>query len=184
MIIKKYTDFILEELDTAETYSNALLTKIKSNIQKMFDFESESVEGEESEMTVKKAKILSRDKKNAPTFKEFGVSMDSLELSTNPSNLLTLKFSDDSSTYTLYIKEEISSITKDMADVEGGDFSIRDIESVKIKFKKSNKDTFEVIGQLDKNVKVKKIDEGFLIGLKMELDEMFGSDDESFEIET
>ena len=43
--------------------------------------------------------------------------------------------------------------------------------------------TFEVIGQITKNVKIKDIDEEFLIDLKIEIDDKFG-DEEEFEIET
>ena len=38
-------------------------------------------------------------------------------------------------------------------------------------------------GQITKNVEIKKIDEDFLIGLKIDMDDKFG-DDEEFEIET
>ena len=41
----------------------------------------------------------------------------------------------------------------------------------------------EVIGQITKNVDMKKIDEEFLIDLKIEMDDKFG-DEEEFEIET
>jgi hypothetical protein len=43
--------------------------------------------------------------------------------------------------------------------------------------------TFEVVGQLDKNVEVKGLDEEYLINLKIELDDMFG-EEEKLEIET
>ena len=42
----------------------------------------------------------------------------------------------------------------------------------------------EVLGQMTKNVKIKDIDEGFLVDLKIELDETFGDEDEKLEIET
>jgi hypothetical protein len=52
-----------------------------------------------------------------------------------------------------------------------------------IKFKKYDLDTFEVIGQITKNVKIKDIDEEFLVDLKIEMDDQFGEEEE-FEIET
>ena len=53
-----------------------------------------------------------------------------------------------------------------------------------IKFKKYDLQTFEVLGQMTKNVKIKDIDENFLVDLKIELDETFGDEDEKLEIET
>ena len=44
-------------------------------------------------------------------------------------------------------------------------------------------DTFEIVGQVDKNVEVKGLDEEYLINLKIELDDMFGDEDD-FKIET
>jgi hypothetical protein len=52
-----------------------------------------------------------------------------------------------------------------------------------LKLKKYDINTYEIIGEISKNVKISKIDEEFLINLKIELDEDF-SEDEEFEIET
>jgi hypothetical protein len=64
------------------------------------------------------------------------------------------------------------------------DFSFEDVENCFVKFKKYDIETFEVIGQMTKNIKTKDIDEEFLIELKIELDEKFGDEDEKLEIET
>ena len=64
------------------------------------------------------------------------------------------------------------------------DFSPDDVSKCYIKFKKYDIDTFDIIGQLTKNVEIKKIKEEFLINLKIELDEEYGEDEEGFEIET
>jgi preprotein translocase subunit Sec63 len=64
------------------------------------------------------------------------------------------------------------------------DFSFEDIESCFIKFKKYDLETFEVLGQMTKNVKIKDIDENFLVDLKIELDDTFSDDDEKLGIET
>ena len=64
------------------------------------------------------------------------------------------------------------------------DFEIDDIKKCYIKFKKYNLDTFEIEGQLSKNVDIDDIDENFLIELKLELDEKFDNSEEEFEIET
>jgi hypothetical protein len=93
---------------------------------------------------------------------------------------LTVKFSDDDATYNLYIAIDLKeALPKDATK----DFSYKDIEKCYIKFKKYDLDTFEVIGQITKNVEIKKIDEEFLIDLKIEMDDEFG-DEEEFKIET
>ena len=92
---------------------------------------------------------------------------------------LTIKFTDDDATYNLYLAIDIKdAIPKDPTK----DFSYEDIEMCYIKYKKYNIDTFEVIGQITKNIKIKDIDEEFLIDLKIEIDDKFG-DEEEFEIE-
>jgi hypothetical protein len=98
---------------------------------------------------------------------------------------LTVKFSDDENTYSIYIKIDTSEVAQDIAAFpkeEGKDFSIDDIKKCHITLKKYDINTFEVIGQVDKNVEVKGLDEEYLIKLKIELDDMFSSEDE-FEIE-
>ena len=68
-------------------------------------------------------------------------------------------------------------------DIQYDDWQVNDIEKVYIKFKKYDVDTFEIIGQVSKNVDPQKIDEEFLVELKIEIDSEFGNEDE-FEIET
>lgn len=184
MKIIKYTDFILEATDTVENYSNSLLGVLKKRIDKMFEYQTEPEKGEE-DMTVKKANITSRKEQSKPTFKEFGVRLDSSEISKKNSNL-TVKFSDDENTYSIFIKIDTSEVAQDIAAVtseEGKDFSIDDIKKCHITLKKYDINTFEILGQLDKNVEVKGLDEEYLINLKIELDDMFG-DEEKLEIET
>ena len=65
------------------------------------------------------------------------------------------------------------------------DFKLEDVKNCYIKFKKYDINAdFEIIGQISKNVEIKKISEDFIIELKIELDETFGGDEEEFEIET
>ena len=186
MKIIKYSDFINEAVDTVENYSNSLLSVLKKRIDKMFDFQSEPEEGSEEEnMTVKKANITSKKDQNKPTFKEFGVRLDSSEISKKNTNL-TVKFSDDENTYSIFIKVDTSEVANDIAAAaseDGKDFSIDDIKKCHITLKKYDINTFEVVGQLDKNVEVKGLDEEYLINLKIELDDMFG-EEEKLEIET
>jgi hypothetical protein len=186
MKIIKYSDFINEAVDTVENYSNSLLGVLKKRIDKMFEFQSEPEEGsEEANMTVKKANITSKKDQGKPTFKEFGVRLDSSEISKKNTNL-TVKFSDDENTYSIFVKIDTSEVANDIAAAageEGKDFSIDDIKKCHVTLKKYDINTFEVVGQLDKNVEVKGLDEEYLINLKIELDDMFG-EEEKLEIET
>ena len=118
------------------------------------------------------------------SFEDLGIRLESSEISkySKLHDSLTVKFSDDKNTYTLIIMvDSKDAIPKDPSK----DFTIDDIEKCYIKFKKYDLDTFDVIGQISKNVEVKKIDEEFLIDLKIEIDEQFGDEsEEEFEIET
>ena len=120
--------------------------------------------------------------KSKMSFKDLGVRLESSEISkySKMYDNLTVKFSDDEATYNLFIAIDIKdALPKDATK----DFSHKDIEKCYIKFKKYNLDTFEVVGQITKNVEIDKIDEEFLIDLKIEMDDEFG-DQEEFEIET
>lgn len=191
MKIRKYADFINEEIinDTPESYIEIALRQIKKKIDKMFDFQEgdniESSEQEESnkeEKSIKRAKAEGDKEKSKMSFKDLGVRLESSEISkySKMYDNLTVKFSDDDATYNLFISIDIKdALPKDATK----DFSYKDIEKCYIKFKKYNLDTFEVVGQITKNVEIDKIDEEFLIDLKIEMDDEFG-DQEEFEIET
>lgn len=191
MKIRKYADFINEEIinDTPESYIEISLRQIKKKIDKMFDFqEGENIESSEQEESNKEEKSIQRakaegdKKKSKMTFKDLGVRLESSEISkySKMYDNLTVKFSDDEATYNLFIAIDIKdALPKDATK----DFSYKDIKMCYIKFKKYNLDTFEVVGQITKNVEIDKIDEEFLIDLKIEMDDEFG-DKEEFEIET
>lgn len=170
MRIIRYKEFILEHTDTVETYSNTLLTKLKRKIEAMFNEED----------------IQQMKDKDKPTFKEYGMTLDNCEISTKPHDRLSFRFSDDGYYYQVYIEIKVADVTKDISEVgEDEDFSDDKIKKCYLKFKKYDKNTDEVVGQLDKNVDVKNIDEEYFINLKIEIDEEFGNDDsEKFEIET
>lgn len=186
MKIIKYTEFIIESNDTIENYSNSLLGVLKSKIDKMFEFQSEPEEGSEQEqMTIKKAKFASIKDKSKPTFKEFGVRLDSSEISMK-NTCLTVKFSDDENSYSIFVKVDTAEVAQDISTFpkeDNKDFSIEDIKKCHVTLKKYDIDTFEIVGQLDKNVDVKSLDEEYLINFMIELDDKFGLKDE-FEIET
>jgi len=177
--------------DTPESYVEIALNQLKRKFDKMFEFqEGESdVNGPADELekekdgskSIKKAKAESKDKSKI-SLKDLGVRLESSEVSkySKMYDSLTVKFSDDDATYNLYLAIDLKdAMPKDATK----DFSYEDIEMCYIKFKKYNLDTFEVVGQITKNVKIKDINEEFLIDLKIEIDDKFG-DEEEFEIET
>ncbi len=191
MKIRKYSEFINEEImnDTPESYVEIALNQLKKKIDKMFEFqEGESDANEPADelekdksKSIQKAKSESKDKSKM-SLKDLGVRLDSSEVSkySKMYDSLTIKFTDDDATYNLYIAIDIKdAMPKDATK----DFSYEDIEKCYIKFKKYDLDTFEVIGQITKNIEIKKIDEEFLVDLKIEIDDKFG-DEEEFEIET
>lgn len=181
MKIVKFGEFILEMHDTPEAYGDSLLSVLKRKIDKMFEFETPD---ENVEMSIKKAKSIK--KSNAGTFKDLGLRLESSEISkySKQYDSYTVKFSDEDNTYTLIIMLNTEDIVKDMKEKEDDDFSIKDIKKCDIKFKKYDLDTFEVLGQISKSVEVDKIDENFIIELKIEIDDMFGDEEEEFKIET
>lgn len=183
MRIYKFTDYIKEEFnDTPEEYIGTALNKLKRKIEKMFEFQEDVEEDSETKnKTVKQAKEGGKEDKMS--FKDLGVRLESSEISKYSKlyDSLTVKFSDDVAFYTLIIMIDLKeALPKD----PNSDFSDKDIKKCYIKFKKYDIDVFEIIGQITKNVEIKKIDEEFLINLKIELDEDFGSEEEEFKIET
>jgi hypothetical protein len=182
MKVVKFLEFIKEELmfDTPETYISTLLSKLKIQIDKMFDFEK--VKPNTGEKSISQAKKDSKEK-DKMSFKDLGLSLESSEISKYSKlyDSLTVTFRDDNFMYTMIIMIDIKEgIPKDKEK----DFGIDDIENCYIKFKKYDLDNIELIGEISKNVKVKDIDEEFIIDLKIELDDTFGDEEEEFEIET
>ena len=183
MKIRKFYDFINEELmnDTPESYVETVLHQLKLKIDKMFE-EQEEEPSEEDEKSILQAKKDSK-KKNKMSFKDLGISLDSNEVSKYSKlyDSLTVKFSDNlDSWYTLIIMIDIKeALPKDATK----DFKVEDIKMAYVKFKKYDANTDDLVGQISKNVEIKKIDEDFLVDLKIEIDDKFG-DEEKLEIET
>jgi hypothetical protein len=168
MKIVKFSDYITEKIhDTPESYISILLKKIKNKIDLYF----ENIEG-----GVKK----SIDDKIS--FRDLGVNLDSSEISKYSKRYdnLTIKFSDSENMYTLIILIDIKEAIPKNKDK---DFSIDDIKNCYIKFKKYDINTFEIMGQIDKNIKIEDINQNLLVDLKVEIDDKF-SDEEEFKIET
>jgi len=201
MKIRKFFDFINEELmnDTPENYIEMVLKQLKTKIDKMFEFQQDS-EGENDQVDLeqpaeeglmekkpKNKSVLQAKKdskgKNKMSFKDLGISLDSNEVSKYSKlyDSLTVKFSDNmDSWYTLIVMIDIKeALPKD----PNKDFKQEDIKTAYIKFKKYDANTDDLVGQITKNVEIKKIDEDFLVDLKIEIDDKFG-DEEEFKIET
>ena len=116
------------------------------------------------------------------TFKDLMVTIENSEISKYSKNndSLTITFSDSDFMYKLII---LINIKQGLPTDKEKDFSFKDVKKCFLKLKKYDINTYEIIGEISKNVDISKIDEQFLIELKIELDESF-SDDEEFEIET
>jgi hypothetical protein len=184
MKIRKFVDFINEEFnDTPEAYIETALKQLQKKIGKMFEDQVDLEDNKEKEGNSSIAKAKGKGKSKKLSFKDLGVQLESSEISKYSKlyDSLTIKFSDADATYNMLL---LIDLKDGMAKDPTKDFSFEDIESCFIKFKKYDLQTFEVIGQMTKNVKIKDIDEGFLVDLKIELDETFGDDDEKLEIET
>jgi hypothetical protein len=184
MKIRKFVDFINEEFnDTPEAYIETALKQLQKKIGKMFEDQVDLEDNKEKEGNISIMKAKSKGKEKKLSFKDLGVQLESSEISKYSKlyDSLTIKFSDADATYNMLLLIDLKDgMPKDPTK----DFSFEDIESCFIKFKKYDLDTFEVIGQMTKNVKIKDIDENFLVELKIELDDTFSDDDEKLEIET
>jgi len=176
MKIIKYNEFILEDIhDTPESYINIALTKIKKKIDNMF-FKKVS-----NSTHISPEELKSKGSNNM-SLSDLGLTLDSSEISKYSKlyDSLTIKFSDNKNAYALTIIIDIKEgIPKD----NNTNFNVDDIKNCYFKFKKYDIETFDILGQIDKNIKIKDITEDFLINIKIEIDDLF-DDEEEFEIET
>lgn len=180
MEIKKYREFLFENLqDTPENYISIALNHIKKKIDQLFD----GYEPQSDPDIVLKADEIEKIKSGKMSFKDLGIRLESSEISkySKVHDSLTVKFSDESNTYTLILMIELKEAIPE--DKEKDFDPLKDIEKCFIKFKKYDLNTFNIDGQITKNVKIKDIDEDFLIDLKIEIDDKFGEVEE-FGIET
>lgn len=187
MKIVKFFDFIKEDVqETAPNMTSIALTQLKRKIDKMFEYQDDIESSDDVERKPEEVKKMTKKKGDKITFKSLGVFLESSEVSkySKSYDSLTIKFSDDMNTYTLYILMDIK---------EGLPKQEEKPMSCDIKFKKYDLDTFEVIGQIpspidgDKSeylkVPIDEIDEDYLVDLKIKLDKSTGEEEE-FKIET
>jgi len=182
--VLKFQEFQVNEniLDTPENYVSNALHKIKLKFEKMFSYD------EVDQGKIKKFKDKSTDDTSKISFADLNLELQSLEISKYSKiyDNLKLKFSDDQFLYDLTVTINLKDAVK-KPEAQGSqeeDFSTDEIETCQIRFKKYDSDTFDLMGELVKTVKVKDIDEDLLIDLKLKLDEEFGVESEEFEIET
>lgn len=189
MKIIKYTEFINEDnyQDTPEEYVKTALIKLKKKLDSFFE-ESSEEEGDENEvMTMDQAKKKGEEKKKEEgklSFKELNVKLESSELSKYSAiyDSITIKFSDPEFLYNLFITIPITAGINKNKDK---DFSDSEIKECTYKFKKYDVNNFDLLGQIGpKTVEINKIDEDFLVNLKIELDEEYGGETEELEFET
>lgn len=179
--IYKYSEFINENIqDTPEAYVDSALRKLENRLRKMF----ETDKAENGEIK-KYGEVVDKERKGKGemSFKDLGLELQSLELSkySKVYDNVKLKFSDEKflydMTFTIDLKDAVpTDDTKDFTD--------SDIENCQIRFKKYDQDNFNLIGNLIKTSKLSEIDEEYLIGLKIELDDENGGSEEEFKIET
>jgi len=185
MKVIKFLEFIKESVhDTPEEYVNTALMKIKSKVELMFK-DTSTKEEDKKFITMSDALKNGKEKeskKDKITFSELGLSLVSSELSKYSSLFDSVKFifEDNESRYDLYVT---ISLKDAVPSDDTKDFSDQDIKKCFIKFKRYNKETLELSPIINKNVDISSIDEDFIIGLKVQLDEENG-DTEKLEIET
>ena len=182
--IYKYSEFLNENLvDTPEQYVFNALRKLKSKLEKMFAH----VEADEKGEIKRFGEPEKKEGSEKMSFKDLNLQLQSLELSKYSKlyDNVKLKFSDDKFLYdvmfTIDLKDAVPPQEEEDKDK---DFSDNEIKNCYIKFKKYDADTFNLIGQITKTVKLKDINEEMLINLKIELDDEYGGEDEEFSLET
>lgn len=189
MKIIKYSQFINEDNyhDTPEEYVKTALIKLKKRIDSFFEEASQEKSDEKEVMTMAKAQKKGEEKKKEEgklSFKELNVNLESSELSKYSAiyDSITIKYSDPEFLYNLFITIPVTAgINPDKTK----DFSDKEIKQCSYKFKKYDINNFELLGQIGpKTIDIDKVDEDFLVSLKIELDEEFGSDTEELEFET
>lgn len=179
MEILNFSKFkLFENNDTPEGYIKSALIKIKSKIEKMFDgtVNSDDIET----FSDKKAKS---DDQN---FSDLNLELQSCELSTYSKTTDNVKaiYQDDKYRYDLTVSIDLKEAVPEDEDKKEK-FSDTDIKNCNVNFKAYSLDDFQLIGKINKTIKISEIDQDLLIKLKIEIEDEFGNgDQEEFKIET
>lgn len=179
MKIVKFNDYIKEELtNTPEEYVKTALQMIKFKIDSLF--ESPTKDEDTEKMTtmsdaLKKGKEKEKEKSKI-SFSDLGLILVHSEFSKYSSLNDNVKFyfeDSENSRYDLYI-----SIPLEFAVGEKDKpFTYKDIKKCYVMFKKYDQDG-TVYPPIDKTVEIDSIDDNFIVSLKVEYDENFGSKEE------
>lgn len=179
MDIKYFSQFIGEKLyDTPESYVSQRLDEIERKIRLFF-----STSEEEGVDNFEQRQKREKEVQGKMTLAELGITLDSITKSkySKIQDNIKCKFSDEDFLYDLTIILDL----KDAVPKDGSkDFSPEDIKDCFIKFKKYSIDDFKLLSELSKNIKIDKLDENFMIELKLELDQKSGGASEEFSLET
>jgi hypothetical protein len=156
--ILRYFDFIKEELsDTPQSY---IKNKLKQ-LQKAFNdlFESQEEGSDEEFISIEDAK---KNKKSDKKLSDLGVRLDSSEISlySQMNDSLTVKYSDDESSYTIIIFINI----KEGLENGNNNFSEDDIKKIDVKFKKYLND-IDLVGETRYSVNLDRKDSEFVFSI-------------------
>jgi hypothetical protein len=178
MKIEKFSEYIKEVNNTPEEYVKTALQVIKFKIDSYF--ENPKKEDDSNKMTtmsdaLKKGKDKEKDKSKI-SFSDLGLTLVHSEFSKYSSLNDNVKFyfeDSDNARYDLYI-----SIPLEFAIGEKDKpYSHKDIKKCYVIFKKYDEDG-TVYPPMDKTVEIESIDDNFIVSLKVEYDENFGSKEE------
>ena len=190
MNIVKFVDFIKEDIsDNPEEYIKMELMKLKKKIDLLFDKTDDISDSDEDSGRVMKigdalkkgVEKKEREDSGKISFSDLGLNLESSEISKYSSlyDNLVIKFSNSEFMYNLYITIPI----EEAVQKSDKGVSSEDIKNCYIKFKKYDLKNFDLIGQITRNVEIKKVGEDYLVQLKIELDDEFDQG-EKIEIET
>lgn len=184
--IFKYFEYIKEDNGdalnlTPQTYVETALRNLEQRLRSMFE-----IDKAEDGKVKRFGEIKDKDRrdKGELSFKDLGLELQSLELSkySKVFDNVKLKFNDEEFlydiTFTINMKDAVpQDASKDFDDSQ--------IENCQVIFKKYDLDNFNlVLGPKNKTVKLKDIDEEFLVKLKVEFEEGTSQKEDEFKIET
>ncbi len=177
--------------DTPEVYINNALNKLKTNIESLFDDQEEVVDFKNPETAIGPDVVDRSEREKKPnenmTLKDMGAKLESSDVikSSSTHKSIAIKFSDEESYYSLYVKVSLAEVIKLIDD--GEELTDESVQSAYVKMKKISLENYEELGTVNRNVMLADIDEKFIIELKLELDgesAVGEEEEEDFAIET